>query len=129
MPADGTASRPADAVEPGSRVWLYCGDGEDAPVQIESSLPDIGKKDLLWADVDLECAGDLSPLWEKLEIEELVAGIDQDTDPTLIHQNGVLELAVKALRVGPRSGAHDVALPGRPQLGGDVAQRGTRPGR
>jgi len=105
MPADGTASRPADSDEPGSRVWLYSGDGEDAPVQIESSMPDLGKKDLLWADVDMECAGDLTPLWEKLEIGELVAGIDLDTDPTLIHQNGVLELAVKALRVGPHPDA------------------------
>ena len=102
LPADGNGSRPASSDEPGSRVWLYRGDGEDAPFDIESSLPDIGKKDLLWADVDIECAGDLSPLWEKLEIEELVASIDQDADPTLIHQNGVLELAVKALRVGPR---------------------------
>ena len=128
MPADGTASRPADAVEPASRVWLYCGDGEDAPVQLESPLPDLGKKDLLWADVDWKCVGDLSPLWEELEIEDVVDRIDQDADPTLIHQNGVLELAVKALRVGPVR-AHDVVLPGRPQLGGDVAQRGTRLGR
>ena len=101
MPTDGTASPVADADEPGSRVWLYCGDGEDAPIQIESSLPDLGKKDLLWADVDMECAGDMSTLWEKLGIGEQVAEIDVDTDPTLIHQNGVLELVVKALRVGP----------------------------
>jgi len=101
MPADGTASRVADPDEPGSRIWLYNGDGEDAPIQIDASLPDLGEKDLLWADVDMECAGDLSPLWEQLEIGEMVAGIDLDTGPTLIHQNGVLELAVKALRVGP----------------------------
>jgi magnesium transporter len=101
MPADGTASRARESVEPGSRIWLYSGDGEDAPVQIDAAIPDLGMKDLLWADVDMECAGDLSPLWEKLEIEELVARIEGDTDPRLAHQNGVLELAVKALRVGP----------------------------
>jgi magnesium transporter len=101
MPADGTASRVADADEPGSRVWLYRGDGEDAPIQIEASPPELGRKDLLWADVDMECAGDLSPLWEKLDIEELVSRIDLGTGPALIHQNGVLQLAVTALRAGP----------------------------
>jgi magnesium transporter len=101
MPADGTASRLAAPDEPGSRIWLYSRDGEDARIQIGASLPDLGRKDLLWADVDIECAGDLSQLWEKLEIGEMVAGIDPDTGPTLIHQNGILELAVKALRAGP----------------------------
>jgi len=101
MPADGNASRAAGSDEPGSRIWLYDGDGIDAPVSLDSGLPDLGKKDLLWADVDIECAGDLSQLWKKLEIEELVAGIDLDTGPTLIHQNSVLQLAVKALPVEP----------------------------
>lgn len=76
MPVDGTASRVADPDEPGSRIWLYDGDGDDAPIRLDSTFPDLGRKELLWADVDLECAADLGPLWEKLEIEELVAGIE-----------------------------------------------------
>jgi magnesium transporter len=101
MPANGTASRVSNPGQGGTRVWLYCRDGEDAPIEVDSSIPDIGRNDLLWADVDIECAGDLSHLWEKLEIEELVAAIDLDAGPTLIHENSVLQLAVKAIGGGP----------------------------
>jgi magnesium transporter len=101
MLAHRTASPVASSDEPGSRIWLYRSDGTDAPVDFDSDLRDLGRKDLLWADVDIECAGDLSHLWEKLEIAELVAAIDLDTGPTLIHQNSVLQLTVKALRVEP----------------------------
>ena len=57
--------------------------------------------ELLWADVDLECVGDLSPLWEALDVTELVSGIELDSEPALVHQNSVLQLTVMALDVDP----------------------------
>ncbi len=83
--------------------------------------PDLGKKDLLWADVDLECAGDLSPLWEKLGVVELVSDIELDTTPALLHRNNILQLAVTAVREGPDPEPIAFALSGGPQLGGHVA--------
>jgi magnesium transporter len=77
---------------------MYSRDGEDAPVQIESPLPDPGKDQLLWADVDLESVSDLNPLWEKLSIENLVQGLDKHRDrPALIQHNGIMQLAVVVL--------------------------------
>lgn len=77
---------------------MYSRDGEDAPIQIESPLPDPGKDQLLWADADLESVSDLNPLWEKLGIENLVQGLDEHRDrPTLIQHNGIIQLAVVVL--------------------------------
>jgi magnesium transporter len=74
---------------------MYSRDGEDAPVEIESPLPEPGEDQLLWADVDLESRSDLNPLWEKLNIESLVQGLDERRDrPALIQHNGIMQLAV-----------------------------------
>jgi magnesium transporter len=81
---------------------MYSRDGEDAPVQIESSLPDPGKNELLWADVDLESASEMGSLWEKLDIGNLVQGLDEHQDrPALIQHNGIMQLAVIVLRREP----------------------------
>jgi magnesium/cobalt transport protein CorA len=81
---------------------MYSRDGEDAPVQIEIPLPHPGKNQLLWADVDLESASDLNPLWEKLDIEGLVQSLDERQDrPALVQHNGIIQLAVIVLRREP----------------------------
>ena len=48
---------------PSCRIWLYSGDSEDIPVDLDSPLPDPHDKQVLWADVDLECADGLDRLW------------------------------------------------------------------
>ncbi|HEU5112927.1 MAG TPA: CorA family divalent cation transporter [Acidimicrobiia bacterium] len=98
MPADGIASRATKPAEPGSRLWLYSGDGEDAPVRLDTELPDLGKNQMLWADVDLEVADDLDQLWKNLEIEDLIAGLGKlEEGPALVQHNGILQLAVTVL--------------------------------
>jgi len=99
MPSDGIASRPPESDEPGSRLWLYSGDGEDAPVMLDTDLPDLGRNQMLWADVDLEVAEGLNRLWETLEIESLIAGLGKlEEGPALVQHNGILQLAVTVLR-------------------------------
>jgi hypothetical protein len=51
-------------------MWLYSRDGKDAPVELGSGFPDLGKSDVLWADVDLSATGEVQSLWEELGIEE-----------------------------------------------------------
>ena len=98
MPADGIASRAAKPDAPGSRLWLYRGDGEDAPVILDTNLPDIGKNQMLWADVDLEIVEGLNQLWETLEIEGLIEGLGELPEgPGLVQHNGILQLAVTVL--------------------------------
>jgi Mg2+ and Co2+ transporter CorA len=102
MHDDGIASRAVESDELGSRLWLYSGDGEDVPVRLNADLPDLGKNQMLWADVDLEVAEGLNQLWETLEIEGLVAGLTKLEDgPALVQHNGVLQLAVTVLRNEP----------------------------
>ena len=102
MPADGIASRAVESDEPGSRLWLYSGDGEDAPIRLDTDLPDLGKNHMLWADVDLEVAEGLNQLWETLEIEGLIAGLGKlEEGPALVQHNGILQIAVTVLRNEP----------------------------
>jgi magnesium transporter len=77
---------------------LYSGDGEDAPVMLETDLPELGKNQMLWADVDLEVAEGLNQLWETLEIEDLVADLGKlQEGPALVQHDGILQLAVTVL--------------------------------
>ncbi len=99
MPSDGIASSVAETDEPGSRLWLYSGDGEDAPVLLDTDLPDLGRNKMLWADVDLEVAEGLSRLWETLEIESLIADLGKlEEGPALVQHNGILQLAVTVMQ-------------------------------
>lgn len=85
----------------GPRIWLYSGDGEDAPVLLDSEIEKPGEKDVLWVDLDLEYVGDVGPIWEKLGIEEIVSPLDHmEERPKLVHHNGILELWVRALGEG-----------------------------
>jgi Mg2+ and Co2+ transporter CorA len=81
----------------GVHLWLYDREGEDSPVDL-ASLPELDGSRLLWADVDIESAGDLAPLWEHLGIKDLVAEFDDlaidEGRPALDHHDGVLHLTV-----------------------------------
>ena len=83
---------------PSCRIWLYRGDGEDTPVDLDSPLPDPHDKQVLWADVDLECADGLDRLWGHLAVDGLVDGLKEAGDrPSLTQHEGVLQLTVTAL--------------------------------
>jgi Mg2+ and Co2+ transporter CorA len=79
-------------------MWLYSKNGEDAPVQLDSGFPDLGKTDVLWADVGLAEVERAQPLWEELGIEELVTDLPgSPRRPAFIRHDGVLLLTVNAL--------------------------------
>jgi Mg2+ and Co2+ transporter CorA len=111
--AGSPTARPGSATGDGDgyRVWLYSRDGEDSPVSLEE-LPELGDTDLLWADVDLDCAEGLDRLWTHLDIGGVVArlrdlgGLDQL--PALHHHGHVLQLTVLAL--GDDAGAQPMPL-------------------
>jgi Mg2+ and Co2+ transporter CorA len=93
----------------GIRAWLYSTNGEDAPAPLDSGLPELGKSDVLWADVDVESVEDLQAIWRELGIEEPFVDLRDDKGgPALIHQDGVLQLSVNVLRGG--SGVDPVVL-------------------
>ena len=83
-----------------SRGWLYDVDGKDSPVRIDGSqLPRIGKKQMLWIDIDLDMAGPLDQLWEQLDIPDLSETFAQgDPRPHLVRYPGFLHVNVFALR-------------------------------
>jgi Mg2+ and Co2+ transporter CorA len=79
-------------------MWLYSRDGKDAPVELGSGFPDLGKSDVLWADVDLSATGEVQSLWEELGIEELVQDLPGSAgSPAFVRHDGVLHLTVNAL--------------------------------
>jgi Mg2+ and Co2+ transporter CorA len=81
---------------------LYAGDGEDAPVLLDSAIEEPGENDMLWVDLDLDYVGEVGSLWEKLGLEGVVSPADhQEQRPKLVHHNGILELWVSALGDGP----------------------------
>jgi Mg2+ and Co2+ transporter CorA len=83
-----------------SRGWLYDVDGMDSPILVDGSqLPTIGKKQMLWVDVDLDKAGPLDQLWDHLNIPDLSEAFAQgDSRPHLVRYPGFLHLNVFALR-------------------------------
>jgi len=83
----------------GSRIWLYCADGDDAPVRHdETDLPEVGERELLWVDSDLESVEQLAPVWEKLKVTDLVSGLTGTGDePGLVQHDDVIHIKVKAL--------------------------------
>jgi magnesium/cobalt transport protein CorA len=83
----------------GIRLWLYSRDGEDAPVSLDSGVPDLRRSDVLWADVDLDSVEELQQLWEELEIREVVEGLrdSQGSGPAFVQHDGFLQLSVSAL--------------------------------
>jgi magnesium/cobalt transport protein CorA len=98
MVIDSTSAK-APTQPRGIRIWLYSSDGEDAPVLLDSGIPDLGKTDVLWADVDLNAIGELQTLWAELGIEELVEQLhDGGGDrPAFVRHDGMLHLTVNAL--------------------------------
>lgn len=83
----------------GSRIWLYCADGDDAPVrQDDTALPEVGERELLWVDSDLESVEQLAPVWERLEVTDLVSDLTgRGDDPGLEQHGNVMHIKVKAL--------------------------------
>ena len=83
----------------GSRIWLYCADGDDAPVrQDDSALPDVGERELLWVDADLDLVDQLAPVWERLEVADLISGLTATgDDPGLVQLDEIMHIKVKAL--------------------------------
>lgn len=109
MPADGLDGSQAGAAvasdvddAAGYRIWLYNEDGDDRSVALDSPLPDPGDREVLWADVDLECADGVERLWEHLGVERLVDAVQIQGRPTFTRQAGVLQITVTALGAGPR---------------------------
>jgi Mg2+ and Co2+ transporter CorA len=97
-PEDANRSSRSTADRSGSRIWLYSGDGEDLAIDDASAIPSIGRKQMLWADVDLECADELDELWERLDILDEVAGLgDSRGKPALVQHDHMLHLTVNAL--------------------------------
>ena len=81
---------------------MYAGDGEDAPVLLDSGIEEPGENDVLWVDLDLEHVGEVGSLWEKLGLEGVVSPADHmEQRPKLVQHNGILELWVSALGDGP----------------------------
>ena len=82
-----------------SRGWLYDVDGKDSPVRIDGSqLPRIGKKQMLWVDIDLDMAGPLDQLWDQLNIPDLSETFAHgDSRPQLVRYPGFLHVNVFAL--------------------------------
>ena len=83
-----------------SRGWLYDVGGKDSPVRIDGSqLPRIGKKQMLWIDIDLDAAGPLDQLWDQLDIPDLSESFTQEgSRPHLVRYPGFLHLNVFAIR-------------------------------
>ncbi|HKY49429.1 MAG TPA: CorA family divalent cation transporter [Acidimicrobiia bacterium] len=98
----GSNSEPEPKVEyrAGTRGWLYDVDGKDSPIQVDGSrLPRIGKKQMLWIDIDLDAAGPLDQLWDQLGIPDLSETFAQGgSRPKLVRYPGFLHLNVFALR-------------------------------
>ncbi|MGH8926888.1 MAG: CorA family divalent cation transporter [Acidimicrobiia bacterium] len=82
----------------GGRIWLYDGDGEDAPIRLENEeVPEPGDNQMLWIDVDLESIEGLEQLWDRLGIRDSIEGIDSmQTVPQLIQHNGMIQVNVVA---------------------------------
>jgi Mg2+ and Co2+ transporter CorA len=79
-------------------MWLYTRAGKDSVISVDSGIPKPGSSELLWADVDLESAGELGELWETLGIEEILSHLDSSqAHPAIFHHEGVLELNVIVL--------------------------------
>jgi Mg2+ and Co2+ transporter CorA len=83
-----------------SRGWLYDVDGQDSPVRVDGAqLPQIGKRQMLWVDIDLDAAGPLDELWAQLDIPDLSETFAHgDSRPHLVRYPGFLHLNVFALR-------------------------------
>ncbi len=98
-----TAGADAAAPTQGSRIWLYSGDGDDTPIRHDDlPLPDLGDKQMLWVDVDLECVDELETLWHDLGIEDLVSTLPEAPEqPALLQHNGMIQLNVIAIGEGP----------------------------
>jgi magnesium/cobalt transport protein CorA len=95
-PDDITSSAPDAEARHG--VWLYTRDGRDSVISVDSRVPKPGSSELLWADANLESAGELDELWETLGIEEVVSRLNESqAHPALVHHEGVLELHVIVL--------------------------------
>ncbi|MGH8912599.1 MAG: magnesium transporter CorA family protein [Acidimicrobiia bacterium] len=106
--SDDTSAPDASSNEtPGSSIWLYNGHGEDAPVEIDRShYPDLDDKELLWADVDLECLDEFDRLWEHLGITEHIEHLTASLDGSkLVQHDDLIELTVDVVRNDP-----DIAL-------------------
>jgi hypothetical protein len=81
-----------------SRGWLYDVDGEDSPIRVDGAqLPKIGKRQMLWVDIDLDAAGPLDELWDQLGIPDLSETFAHgDSRPHLVRYPGFLHLNVFA---------------------------------
>jgi Mg2+ and Co2+ transporter CorA len=102
---DGTTPA-ASAAWAGYRIWLYNKDGSDASVSLQEEIPKPGRSDLMWADVDLDFTGELGPLWEALDIEEIISSLDEAEDrPFLARHDNTIELRVYVVDAGPGSEA------------------------
>lgn len=84
---------PSDDV--GSRIWLYSRESDDAALDLDDPLPELGEGQMLWVDVDLECAEELERLWEELGVSEVVSRLAEvEQRPTLVQRDGLIQLNV-----------------------------------
>jgi magnesium transporter len=105
MTYDGT--RPStSATSPGYRIWLYNKDGSDDRVSLQEDIPKPGRSELMWADVDIDSVGDLRPLWQALDIEDIISDLDDAEDrPFLVRHDDTIELRVYVVDARPGSEA------------------------
>ncbi len=88
---------------------MYSGDGVDTSLDLDAPLPDPDDDQVLWADVDLDCADGVARLWDHLGVDGLVDGLAEVGDrPSLTQHDDALRLTVTAL--GNGSGFEPVPL-------------------
>lgn len=61
-------------------------------------MPDLRDDQILWADFDYDGLSDRQDLIDELGIAELVTSLDPESSPSLVHNDGVLHVSIKALR-------------------------------
>ena len=98
-----SGASPSPSEEGEVRAWLYDVDGSDSPVAFDAShLPDLGDRQILWVDVDLQATGSLSGLWDDLGLRDHVAGLDNNGQrPQVVAHDDFLHLTVYALNDDP----------------------------